>query len=121
MIVPLSNGHEAEIRDKLQGGDFRTAREAIKFHFHEDGSRELDGGMEIRVKYALLTRLVARWNLPGLNNRLGENVDPSQVLDGLEEEDYEALMAAVQPAYDKVMESNRPKTPSTSGDSPNGS
>lgn len=121
MIVPLSNGHEAEIRDRLQGGDFRMAREAIKFNFKDDGTRELDGGMEIRIKTALLTRLIARWDLPGLPPRLADSVDPGQVIDMLDEEDYEALMNAVQPAYDRVMESNRPKTPSSPTDSPTSS
>ena len=121
MIVPLLNGHEAEIRDRLQGGDFRLGREAIKFQFRDDGSRELDGGLELRVKTALLSRLIARWDIPGLPPRLADAVDPVAVLDALDEEDYAALMAAVQPAYDKVMESNRPKTRTPSTGSQTGS
>jgi len=122
VIVPLLNGHEAEIRDRLQGGDFRIGREAIKFQFRDDGSRELDGGMELRVKTALLTRLIARWDIPGLPPRLADAVDPVAVLDALDEEDYNALMEAVQPAYDRVMESNRgPKTRTPSTGTPTGS
>lgn len=121
MKVPLLNGCEAEIRDRLQGGDFRQAREAIKFQFRDDGSRELDGGMELRVKTALLTRLIARWDIPGLPPRLADAVDPVAVLDALDEEDYNALMEAVQPAYDRVMESNRGKTRTPSTDSQTGS
>jgi hypothetical protein len=121
VIVPLLNDRKAEIRDRLQGGDFRIGREAIKFQFRDDGSRELDGGMELRVKTALLTRLIAQWDIPGLPPRLADAVDPVAVLDGLDEEDYQALMTAVQPAYDKVMESNRPKTSSPSTGTPTGS
>lgn len=121
MIIPLLNGHECEIRDRLQGGDFRCGREAIKFEFRDDGSRQLDGGMELRVKTALLTRLIARWDIPGLPPRLADAVDPVAVLDSLDEEDYNALMEAVQPAYDKVMESNRGKTRTPSTDSQTGS
>lgn len=121
MIIPLLNGHECELRERLQGGDFRTGREAIKFNFRDDGSRELDGGMELRVKTALLTRLIARWDIPGLPPRLADAVDPVAVLDSLDEEDYNALMDAVQPAYDRVMESNRGKTRTPSTDSQTGS
>ena len=119
MIVSLSGGHECELRERLQGGDIRLGREAIKFDFKEDGSRQLDGALELRVKTALLCRLILRWDVPGLPPRLADAVDPVQVLDQLDEEDYQALMEAVQPAYDKVMESNRgPKTRTPSTDSP---
>ena len=119
MIVPLSGAHECELRERLQGGDIRVGREAIKFNFKDDGSRELDGAMELRVKTALLRRLIVRWDIPGLPPRLDDAVDPVQVLDMLDEEDYQALMEAVQPAYDKVMESNRgPKTRTPSTDTP---
>ena len=121
MIVSLTGGHEAELRERLQGGDVRLGREAIKFHFKEDGSRELDGALELRVKTALLRRLIVRWDIPGLPPRLDDAVDPVSVLDSLDEEDYTALMEAIQPAYDKVMESNRPKTPTPSTDTPTGS
>jgi hypothetical protein len=122
MIVELADGRKAEIRDKLQGGDFRVAKEAIRFRFAEDGSRELDAAMEIRVKYALLTRLVANWDVPGFPPRPAEAVDPGELYDRLDEADYKALMDAIQPIYDKVMESNRdPKTRTPSTGTPTGS
>lgn len=121
MIVEFSGGRTAELRDKLQGGDFRIAREAMKFHFAEDGSREFDGSFELKIKYALVTRLVTRWDVPGAPPRPQDAVDPTFVIDQLDEDDYTALMEAVQPAYDKVMESSQKKTPTSSTDSPTSS
>jgi hypothetical protein len=121
VIVELSGGRQAEIRDKLQGGDFRLAREAMKFHYAEDGSREFDGSFELKVKCALITRLVTHWDVPGAPPRPQDAVDPMFVLDSLDEDDYTALMEAVQPAYDKVMESSQKKTPTSSSDSPTSS
>ena len=121
MIVELADGRTAELRDKLQGGDFRVAREAMKFHYAEDGSREFDGSFELKIKNALLTRLIVHWDVPGAPPRLQDAVDPVFVIDQLGEDDYMALMEAVQPAYDKVMESSQKKTPTSSTSSPTSS
>ena len=96
----LSSG-ECELRDQLNGGDKRAAREAIKVTVADDGSRTLDLSMEDKVKYALLTRMIARWGVgqpvPSLV------VDPYALLDSLPLDDLEALAGAVEPVYARIM------------------
>jgi hypothetical protein len=102
----LSSG-ECELRDQLLGGDKRAARDAINVTVTEDGTRTLALSMEDKVKYALLTRMIARWGvgqpIPSLV------VDPVSLLDSLPLDDLDLLSQAIDPVYDRIM--GKPQDP----------
>lgn len=114
MKVELSGGFEAEIRENLTGGDRRAVNKAIVITVAEDGSRLVCADMQDSVKTALLRRLITSWTIPNLPipaEATDEDGGPDGVLDGLPLEDLEALDKAVQPAYDRIMETGRAPAP----------
>lgn len=120
MIIPLSGGHEAELRDQLLGGDRYAVRQQIQVDIRDDGSRTVLASMDEDTKYALLTRMIIRWDVPG-HPLPRDAVDPKFVLDSLPLEDLEALLDAIQPSYERIMNNPKSPTPSSDAVSPNGS
>lgn len=108
MIVELSGGHKAELRDKLKAKDYRIVTEAITLRQSEDGWREISMAVENVSKRALVTSMVTWWDYPALPLPK-DAVDPGQVIDELDGEDWEALAEAVDPFYRKIMGIKVPK------------
>jgi hypothetical protein len=104
MRVELKDGQWAELRDKILGADRLAAKKAIRLHINEDGSRELEGDLDERIKLALLRRLIVEWSFPPPLPHQAQTMEQAEtILGNLDEEDLASLYDAVQPVYDRVL------------------
>jgi hypothetical protein len=107
MRVELKDGNWADLREEMTGGDRRAGKAAIKLTISEDGSREITGELEEKVKYVLLRRLILNWSYPPPLPR--DAVDWEATLDNLPIEDIEKLGDFVQPYYDRALNGPKPR------------
>lgn len=110
MRVELPSGHWAELRDadQLIARDARVAKAAFGLVLREDGARELTGDLTDKVKYAILKEVITGWDFVGLPLPR-DAVDPDGVMGNLPLKDINALLAAIEPHFNEIMEVESPK------------
>ena len=115
MRVELHDDNHAELRDTLTGGDRRRAKAAIEVTVSGDSdTRTFTAELEDRIYYALLRQLIVSWSIPQTLPRNAATKEiADQIIDDLPLEDLEALVAAVKPMYDRIL--NGPKGKIISG------
>lgn len=95
--------------------DYSAAQEAVRVivNMAPDGSetREVVGGAEVRMQFALLARAITAWSFDGVPVPSQNIAKPDEVLDSVftDPDDWDAVCEAVQPLLERV--NNRRGTP----------
>jgi hypothetical protein len=111
VALPHSGGF-AEFRDRMMRGDIVAARKAMVFITGPDGSRRLEGDFIDKVTAAVIRQMLVSWDL-GLPTPA--QVHTAELWDGIlnqvDEDDTDALDAAVGPWVERVMRTARGSGP----------
>lgn len=103
MRVPLPSGGEAEFRDVIQRGDIRKARKGMVFIINADGSRQQDGSFIDELTGRMITAMMTAWPHGTLPSQAQTEEHAQRILDGLPDDEYDALAAAVGPWVERVL------------------
>lgn len=107
MEVALPSGGVAVFRDSMLRGDRRTARKAMVFVISPDGSRRSDGSLIDNVTDAVIRRMLVSWPFGPVPGDAQSDDLALQMLDRLDDDDYEVLEKAVGPWVERVMRTGR--------------
>ena len=124
MRVDLPSGAWVEIMDRRKGSLAGKVTGAVMIQSGDDGRVLIPGDIGVRQTDAFLRETITDWSLaqpppegsgipiPKLHGPGGQ--DRTEVIgDELDEDDYAALHAAVQPLVVKTLNRSRPNQPST--------
>jgi hypothetical protein len=105
--VELPSGGWAELRENLKGKDRVVAQNAVRLELDADGKTTVTGSTGERICEALLSRLVTGWSFeippPAIS------LNPTDALEDLDIDDYNALYEAVLPMVEKVTPRPNPR------------
>ncbi len=99
----------ATFKERLQAGDRFDAQRGFRIEIQPDGTRIVDGTNTSLITRRLLRRMMLSWTIPGLPS-LAECATEEiawQVLDKIDDDDYDAMATAMEPWVRKVMASGR--------------
>jgi hypothetical protein len=107
--VSLPSGHTATLRDQFMRGDRRDAEHGIVIVVNADGSRRIEGGLASSVTGRILRRMIVAWSYPDrpVPSAAGTDELGQRILDGLPDDDAEALERAIDPWVQRVIAPNR--------------
>lgn len=108
MIVTLPSGHTATFRDVFQRGDRRDAQRAIVIVISPDGSRRMEGSVKTEIAGRIIRRMLVSWDFDGqpVPSQAATAELGDLMLDALNDEDAEALEAAVEPWVERVLKTD---------------
>ncbi len=96
--LDLPSGGWIEYREKLKAADKFAVQEAITVTISDDRSTDVTGGLQNKMRNALLKEIITAWSFP-------EPIpsDPGGLDIGtIDLDDYNALESAVEPLMEKV-------------------
>lgn len=104
MRVELPSGGWVELRDALKAKDKHAVQAAVKFTIADGGRQEVSAGVQNDMQDALLGLIITAWSFAescGWPIPAG-NPGGTAILGELDIDDYNALIDAVDPIYQKV-------------------
>jgi hypothetical protein len=108
MEVLLPSGHKVTLKDRLKRGDRVDGEQAIAIVLAADGSRRVDGALASAVTARILRRAILWWDFDQPWPSQASTAElGARILDDLDDDDAQALEAAVDPWVQRVIAPSR--------------